>query len=54
MISVNVENEEFEDPNVIHLASVDDHGFSSLAPGFQLLNSLEATSAAVEMTDLQE
>lgn len=53
MIRVNVKREE-EDPNVIHLANVDDHGFSSLATGFQLLNSLEATSAAAEMSDLQE
>lgn len=46
------EDRGFEDPTVIHLASADDDGFSSLAPGFQLLNSLEANNATAEMSDL--
>lgn len=49
------EDRDSEDPTIIHLASTDDEsGFFSLAPGFQLLNSLEASSAAVQITDLQE
>lgn len=52
-MNVESEDREFEDPTVIHLASADDDGFSSLAPGFQLLNSLEASNVTVTMSEIQ-